>query len=159
MVQTQRVLAWDRPGRKIRVVLMKLAAFLSILGLALDFFGAACLAYNVLFGKESQRQASARRKRLLAASERHERHDLIVRKLSQTSGSLEERLQLLQQEVPMLNALVTETLQELRRLAEQEQRARVAVVMGMVLLVVGFACQGIGAIISAVTSGILPLGL
>lgn len=90
----------------------------SIAGLALDFIGAALLAHDVLYGPEARFQASIRRDRLARRG-------------------------------PALTTDAdTPTVLELRFWEMHERRAQYYALLGLALLMAGFALQGVSTLLS-----------
>jgi hypothetical protein len=128
-----------------------LATYLSIFGLALDFAGAAFLAYDALYGPLARVQASMRRERLARVRESQERSERRLREWAAQQHTPEKSVELLRTEVMGLTQVVSETVAELRHWERHDQRVHVNAVVGMLLLMGGFACQGIAALISALS--------
>lgn len=100
---------------------------LNISGLVLDFVGAAFLAYDVVYGPDARFQAAIRRHRLALHA-----------------GS----------EPPMTSEALAATVAELRHWERHERRAQRYALLGLLFLMAGFACQGLGTVLSAFATGV-----
>ena len=126
-----------------------LSALLSIGGLSLDLAGAGLLAYDALYGPMARSQASTRRVRLEIVRENQARHERSVRELSASASTSAETLQRVSAELTALTKAVTETLAELRHWEKHELRAQRHAVLGLLMLMSGFACQAAGSLLTS----------
>jgi len=127
---------------------MALATWLSIGGLGLDFAGAAFLAYDVLYGPHARLQASNRRTRLAIARENQERYERSIRESSESRDTANAcDTGQLHQELAALNQLIGETTAELKHWEWHEHRAHLNALLGLLLLMGGFGCQAVGALL------------
>lgn len=127
---------------------MTLTTWLSIGGAGLDFAGAALLAYDVLYGPEARLQASNRRTRLAIATARKEQCERDLRELSArrvASGS--DAAPLIRHELLALDQLISKTSAELIHWERHEHRAWRYALRGLLLLMAGFACQALSAVL------------
>jgi hypothetical protein len=129
-----------------------LTSYLSIAGLGLDFFGAAFLAFDALIGAKARYQASMRRRRLAVARETHERHNRRLREVSQWPAAREDespsaKAHRLETEMQALTEAVRAAIAELKHREKHEERVHLHALVGMLLLMAGFACQGVSALL------------
>ncbi len=129
-----------------------LATYLNLVGLGLDFAGAALLAYDALYGPEARLQASIRRNRLQHARDNHELYVRDIRELSQSLRAPEEKVRLLREQMPALSGAADELLAEVRYWEQHELRVHHNAVRGLLLLVLGFAFQGLASVLALTTS-------
>ena len=99
-----------------------LSFWLGIVGLGLDFTGAAFLAYDVLYGPKARLQVSIGRIELAHAKQNRERYDP-TDEIDEISG-------------------------ELRYWEKHERRARLMAFSGLLMLMGGFACQAVGSVLA-----------
>jgi hypothetical protein len=124
-----------------------LTTCLSLGGLTLDFVGAGFLAYDVLYGPDARFQASIRRDRLALTRKSRERHERSIGELLEsTDASDKERL--LRDEISELTDAIDETVAELRHWEKHEHRAQRNALLGLLLLMGGFASQGLATVLS-----------
>lgn len=124
-----------------------LTTWLSLGGLSLDFIGAAFLAYDVLYGPEARFQAAIRRDRLTVARGHRERLEQSLREPSEPPYTPENE-HLRREELRALTRAIDDTLAELKHWEKHEHRAVRKALLGLLLLMAGFACQGLGTVLS-----------
>lgn len=141
-------LARERSERQdvARWALAALATYLSMGGLTLDILGAAFLGYDVLYGPEARFEAVILRDRLAVAMRSRARDEAELRELSPNAP--EERARGLRAEMQALAETSDETIAELRRCEKQALRARRQAMIGLLLLMAGFAGQGLGTFLA-----------
>jgi hypothetical protein len=125
-----------------------LSTLLSIAGLALDFIGAAFLAYDALYGAEARQQAALRRARLQIARENQETQARGIRELSEALHPPEAKVRLLREQVPALTGAIDQLVAEVRHWEQHEQRVQRNALVGLLLLMAGFACQGLASVMT-----------
>ena len=123
-----------------------LTTCLSLGGLMLDFVGAAFLAYDVLYGPEARFQAAIRRDRLALAKASRERHQRRISELVETTDT-SDKGRLLRDEMSELSDTINETVVELRYWEKHEHRAQRNALLGLLLLMGGFASQGVATVL------------
>ncbi len=123
-----------------------LTTWLNLGGLALDLSGAAFLAYDVLHGPEARFQAAIRRDRLRASANRA-RERCGLQEPSQLAHTLEERRPG-REGLPAPAEAIDQTVAELRHWEKHEQRAQLHALLGLLLLMAGFLCQGVSTVLS-----------
>ena len=124
-----------------------LTTYLAIGGLTLDLVGAAFLAYDALYGPDARFQAAIRRDRLAITRASQERNQHSLRELSGSASAPGEKEQLLKESVA-LDATVKELIAQLRHWEKHEHRALRNALLGLLLLMAGFAFQGISTVLS-----------
>lgn len=133
-----------------------LAMYLNLIGLGLDFAGAALLAYDALYGPHARLQASIRRDRLQRARDNQERRAQDLRELSQAVHAPDEQARLLREQVPALSGAADELLAEVRYWEQHELRVHHHAVRGLLLLVLGFAFQGLASVLTLTLPVVVP---
>lgn len=118
-------------------MVLGLPTYLSIGGLTLDFFGAAFLAYDSIFGPKARREAAQRRDQLALASRTPSPRE---RGTGASSSSVIEGL-----------------LAEIEYWDRHERRAHVHGIIGLLLLMTGFLCQCLAALVAAIRSNSVTL--
>jgi hypothetical protein len=124
-----------------------LTTFLSLGGLTLDFVGAGLLAYDVLYGPDARFQASIRRDRLALARASRERHERRIGELVESIDTSDKQ-RLLHDEMSELTDVINETVAELGYWEKHEHRAQRNALLGLLLLMGGFASQGLATVFS-----------
>lgn len=125
-----------------------LSTLLGIAGLALDFIGAAFLAYDALYGPEARQQAALRRARLQIARENQEKQARGIQELSESLHTPEAKVRLLREQMPALTGAIDQLLAEVRHWEQHEQRVQRHALVGLLLLMAGFACQGLASVMT-----------
>ena len=124
-----------------------LTTCLSLGGLTLDFVGAGLLAYDVLYGPDARFQASIRRDRLALTRASRERHQRRIGELVESIDTSDKQ-RLLRDEMSELTDVINETVAELSYWEKHEHRAQRNALLGLLLLMGGFASQGLATVLS-----------